>query len=89
MSQVDLKVLIDTGPIVALFDRNDTYHQACVEVSHHLPDQVFTCWPVITEACYLLRSRPDLVERLLESVAKARTRYFHLVPPTFLKLEEL
>jgi predicted nucleic acid-binding protein len=61
------RILIDTGPLVALLHRNDAHHAACVEHARELPDAVYTCWPVITEACYLLRSRPDLVERLLET----------------------
>lgn len=27
-----------------------------------------TAWPIITEACFLVRRRPDLVERLIEAV---------------------
>lgn len=61
------RILIDTGPLVALVDRNDPYHAACVKQARELGEPNYTCWPVITEACYLLRSRPDLVQRLLEA----------------------
>ncbi len=62
------RILIDTGPIVALFDKNDQHHDACREAAQELPEILWTVWPVITEACYLLRKRPDLVESLLEAV---------------------
>ncbi len=68
MSRVTQRILIDTGPIVALLDENDQHHKACLSHADKLPEFVYTCWPVITEACYLLRRRPDLVERLLETV---------------------
>jgi predicted nucleic acid-binding protein len=61
------RILIDTGPLVALFDRNDPYHKPCADQARHLGEGVFTCWPVITEACYLLRHRLDLVAELLEA----------------------
>lgn len=68
MSRVTQRILIDTGPIVAQLDKNDQHHEACLFHADKLPEFVYTCWPVITEACYLLRRRPDLVERLLETV---------------------
>ena len=67
MSLSTRRILIDTGPLVAMADRNDPYHGACVEQSRAIAEPSYTCWPVITEACYLLRSRPDLVEQLLEA----------------------
>ncbi|MEM8947011.1 MAG: hypothetical protein AAGD11_17685 [Planctomycetota bacterium] len=68
MSPVTQRVLIDTGPIVAILDKHDQHHRACVQAGATLPEVVYTCWPVVTEACYLLRSRPDLVEELLAAV---------------------
>jgi len=62
------RILIDTGPIVALLDENDQHHQACAMQAQKMPEVVYTCWPVVSEACYLQRRRPDLVERLLETV---------------------
>ncbi|MEQ8210271.1 MAG: PIN domain-containing protein [Lacipirellulaceae bacterium] len=62
------RILIDTGPIVAILDSKDQHHNQCAHTASNLPDIVLTCWPVITEACYLLRSRPDLVDRFLEMI---------------------
>jgi len=61
-------ILIDTGPIVAILDKRDQHHEICKTHAKRLPEVWYTCWPVITEACYLLRRRPDLVERLIEMV---------------------
>jgi hypothetical protein len=60
------RILIDTGPLVALFDRRDASYEVCGEQARYLPGTLLTCLPVITEACYLL-SRYDsrLVHELL------------------------
>lgn len=48
-------ILIDTGPIVALINRNDPNHARCCAASHFLPPEVLvTTWPCFTEAMYLL-----------------------------------
>ena len=62
-------VLIDTGVLAALFNPNDQYHDVCKAASKELPvGKAFTCWPVITEAAYLLRRYPSQRDALLESV---------------------
>jgi predicted nucleic acid-binding protein len=61
-------ILIDTGPIVALLDKRDQHHETCKTHAERLPEVLTTCWPVVTEACYLLRHRPDLVERFIEAI---------------------
>ncbi|NUQ80997.1 MAG: PIN domain-containing protein [Bacteroidetes bacterium] len=48
-------VLVDAGPLIALFDRSDRHH---LPVRQLLRDQRFnlvTTWPVVTEASHILR----------------------------------
>jgi len=47
-------ILLDTGPIVALFDASDDYHGLCVESLKNIDESLITTWPVLTEAFYLL-----------------------------------
>jgi uncharacterized protein len=62
------RVLADTGPIVAILSRRDQYHRTCVEALHDLPGPLFSCWPVITEAAWLLRRDSTAVQQLLNSL---------------------
>ena len=52
-------VLIDTGPLVALFNKNDYFHQQIkdkLSLSRLQHDRLITTWPVVTETSYLLRT---------------------------------
>ena len=48
-------VLVDAGPLVAILDRADPDHEACVAALKTLRDALITVWPAFTEAMYLLR----------------------------------
>jgi uncharacterized protein len=62
-------VLVDTGPLVAIMSPADQYHKTCLEALHDLPGPLFSCWPVITEAAWLLRRHPGIVRQLLDSIS--------------------
>jgi predicted nucleic acid-binding protein len=62
------RVLADTGPIVAILSRPDQYHRTCVEVLKEMPGPLSTCWPVLTEAAWLLRRDSNALPQLLNSI---------------------
>jgi uncharacterized protein len=62
--------LLDTGCIVALLDRSEQRHQACVEALDKVSSPLVTCEPVIAEACYLLRRLPGAADAVLENVER-------------------
>lgn len=48
-------ILTDTGPFVALLDKDDSHHAVCVDAAKRLPSEVLlTTWCCFTEAMYLL-----------------------------------
>ena len=73
----DHRVLLDTGPLVALFAASDHLHQLCVDTYATLSPPLFTCWPVLTEAAWILRKQHRPIDKLAEAHAAGM---FDLLP---------
>jgi predicted nucleic acid-binding protein len=64
------RVVVDTGPLVALLNRSDRHHEWVREVLDTIEPPVFTCEAVISEACFLLSRIRDGQDAVLELVSK-------------------
>jgi predicted nucleic acid-binding protein len=65
-----MKVILDTGPLVALLNRDDEHHGWAVDALGRLPAPLWTCEPVLAEAAHLTGS-PGLI---MDMVAKQQLR---------------
>ena len=50
--------MADTGPLVAIVRAREKAHKRCVAALKTLRTPLLTCWPVLTEAAWLLRDEP-------------------------------
>lgn len=46
--------IIDSGPLIALFDKNDTYHEKVLTFLKSYDGKLITTWAVITEVTHML-----------------------------------
>jgi len=62
-------ILVDTGPLVALFDPIDGQHGRCVRTLQSFREPIQTTLPVLTEAFHMLGPESRGSERLREFIA--------------------
>lgn len=62
-------ILIDTGPLVALFDLRDRHHEGCVDALKTFDEPIRTTLPVLTEAFHMLRPESHGSNRLRDFIA--------------------
>ncbi len=63
-------VLVDTGPLIALFNRNDKHHSWSFRHFREFKPPLITCDAVLAEALYILRRDPAAVPFILGLVEK-------------------
>jgi len=82
-------ILVDTGPLVALFDRRDAHHARCVETLKSAREPLCTTVAVLTEAFHLLEPRSIGSDRLREFIAKRALSVWFFEHGTLLRAFEL
>ena len=63
-------ILVDTGPLVALFDPKEDEHQRCREVLRDLVEPLGSTLPVLTEAFHILSPESVGSDRLREFIVE-------------------
>lgn len=79
-------ILIDAGPLIALFDKSDQYHTRSVSFIRNLSGILFTTWPVITEAYHMLGFSVKAQLALLEWINRGG---LHLIAIEHLHVDRL
>jgi predicted nucleic acid-binding protein len=59
-----MQAIVDTGPLVAFFDRSERHHLWTAARIHELDAPLLVCEPVLAEAMYLLAGFPKAQDAL-------------------------
>jgi predicted nucleic acid-binding protein len=63
-------ILVDTGPLVALFDHSDPAHGRCAKILKGLHEPLKTTIPVLTEAFHMLQPASRQSDRLRDFIER-------------------
>lgn len=82
-------ILVDTGPLVALFDPRDRQHARCRRTLQTIQESIITTVPVLTEAFHMLSPASRGADRLRDFVAQGGLGVWYLATPTLVRAFEL
>jgi predicted nucleic acid-binding protein len=82
-------ILVDTGPLVALFDPKDGQHERCVKALKSIREPVLTTTPVLTEAFHMLGPASMGSDRLREFVERGGLSVWFLERLSLIRAFEL
>lgn len=82
-------ILIDTGPIVALFDKDDRYHSVCVEILKEIREPLVSTWPVLTECFFLLGFSWEVQDRLWIFIRRGGIEIYPMEKELLIRCHEL
>jgi predicted nucleic acid-binding protein len=83
--------LCDTGPLVALINRDDPDHAICQAALPRLPDPLVTTWPCLTEAMHFAYREGGFAmqDLLWDLVENGRIQIHDLSPAERQRMREL
>jgi uncharacterized protein len=70
--------LVDTGPLVALFDKKDAHHTRCVRVLKKASPPLVCTTPVLTEVFHMLGADSHGARALCEFIERDGLTVWHL-----------
>lgn len=70
------RILVDTGPLIALFNKNDSYHDRVLTFLKKYTGRLITTWPVLTEVVYMLDFHPQVKIDFLSWVSEGGLEIF-------------
>lgn len=82
-------ILIDTGPIVAFFDKDDRYHAPCIEILKEIREPLVTTWPVLTECFYLPNFSWEVQDNLWLFIQRGGIEIYPLGKELFIRCRDL
>lgn len=82
-------ILVDTGPLVALFDPKDSLHARCVKTLKGIKEPLSTTTPVLTEAFHILQPGSMGSDRLREFIARGAMAVWDLDSESLIRAFEL
>lgn len=65
------RVIVDTGPIVALLNARDSWHDWARDAFSRMEPPLLTCEPVLAEASHLVRKLPGGPEAVIDLVGRS------------------
>ena len=82
-------ILVDTGPLVALFDPRDAEHGRCRRVLREIREPMATTVPVLTEAFHMLSPGSRGSDRLRDFIAAEGLGVSFMTAPNLVRAFEL
>jgi predicted nucleic acid-binding protein len=83
------EILLDTGPFVALLDRSERSHSACVAFFKEAGGRFVTTEPVLTEVVYLLGPSFAMQRPALEFIVRGGAEVIPQTPESLRRVMQL
>lgn len=82
-------ILVDTGPLVALFNPSDDAHEKCMSILATLEETICTTTPVLTEAFHLMHTINPGTTGLMDFIGNGGLQVLDLDRPGLTRCFEL
>ncbi|MBD2134629.1 PIN domain-containing protein [Sphaerospermopsis sp. FACHB-1094] len=82
-------ILIDTGILVAFYDRKDKYHQKVINFFSTCTSQLITTIAYVTEVMWLLAPNTKVQNEFLSALSLEVFLCEHLLPSDYERIQEL